>query len=122
MSPLLQKWAADFPKQLQNMLQKNHIALGDSQLVDAPTTKFHIIVKGYSRELLLIDKCKPLTTEDIQDLKVDCWLASPVIDELPHDVLAEIKQKKGNKNFVMLDPQGYLRLVDGKGYVTSKES
>ncbi|HEY6757444.1 MAG TPA: PfkB family carbohydrate kinase [Nitrososphaera sp.] len=119
---LATKVGADFPKQLQNMLKMNDIALGDSQLVDAPTTKFQIVTQGYSRELLLIDRCKPLTTEDIQDIKVDCWLASPVIDELPHDVLAAIKQKKGNKNFVMLDPQGYLRLVDGKGYVTSKES
>ena len=119
---LATKAGVDFPKQLQNMLKMNDIALGDSQLVDAPTTKFQIVTQGYSRELLLIDRCKPLTTEDIQDIKVDCWLASPVIDELPHDVLAAIKQKKGNKNFVMLDPQGYLRLVDGTGYVTSKES
>jgi sugar/nucleoside kinase (ribokinase family) len=70
---------------------------------------------------VLIDKCKPLTPEDIHDMKVDCWLASPVIDELPQKVLAALKQNRGKKNFVMLDPQGYLRLVDHKGYVTLKE-
>ena len=31
------------------------------------------------------------------------------------------KAEQGQKNFVMLDPQGYLRLVDYKGYVTLKD-
>jgi sugar/nucleoside kinase (ribokinase family) len=119
---LATKVGNDLPKHLHNMLQKNDITLGDGQLVDAPTTKFQIIAHGYSRQLLLIDKCKPLTIEDIQDMKVDCWLASPVIDELPQDVLTAIKQNRGKKNFVMLDPQGYLRLVDSEGYITLKES
>ena len=90
-------------------------------MVDAPTTKFQIISQGDSRQLLLSDKCKPLTVKDIQDMKVDCWLVSPVIDELPQDVLAAIKQNRDKKNFVMLDPQGFLRLVDYKGYVTLKD-
>jgi sugar/nucleoside kinase (ribokinase family) len=118
---LATKVGNDLPKQLHNILQKNAILLGEGQLVDAPTTKFRIITHGYSRQLVLIDKCKPLTPEDIHDMKVDCWLASPVIDELPQKVLAAIKQNRGKKNFVMLDPQGYLRLVDHKGYVTLKE-
>ena len=118
---LATKVGNDLPKQVHNILQKNAIILGEGQLVDAPTTKFRIITHGYSRQLMLIDKCKALTPEDIQDMKVDCWLASPVIDELPQKVLAEIKQNRGKKNFVMLDPQGYLRLVDHKGYVTLKE-
>jgi sugar/nucleoside kinase (ribokinase family) len=54
-------------------------------------------------------------------MKVDCWLASPVIDEVPFDVLAAIKQNKGKKNFVMLDPQGYMRTVDDNGNVTIKD-
>jgi sugar/nucleoside kinase (ribokinase family) len=119
---LATKVGNDLPKQLHNMLKKNDITLGDSQLVDAPTTKFQIIAQGDSRQLLLIERCKPLTTEDIKYMNVDCWLASPVIDELPQDVLTAIKQNRGKKNFVMLDPQGYLRLVNHKGYVTLKES
>src|SRR5215210_8823242 len=84
---LATKVGNDLPTRLQNILQKNAITLGEGQLVDAPTTKFQIINHGYSRQLLLIDKCKPLTPEDIHDMKVDCWLASPVIDELPQKVL-----------------------------------
>lgn len=118
---LITKVGNDLPKELLNILQNNDIILSDSMRVDAPTTKFQIDSRDDSRQLLLSDKCKPLSVEDIQDIKVDCWLASPVIDELPEDVLAAIKQNKGKKNFVMLDPQGYLRLVDHKGSVTLKD-
>ena len=118
---LVTKVGNDFPKELFNMLQNNDIILSDNVRVDAPTTKFQIDSQGDSRQLLLSDKCKPISIEDVQDMKVDCWLASPVIDELPQDVLAAIKQNRGKKNFVMLDPQGYLRLVDYKGSVTLKD-
>jgi sugar/nucleoside kinase (ribokinase family) len=118
---LVTKVGNDLPKELFNMLQNNNIILSDDVRVDAPTTKFQIDSQGDSRQLLLTDKCKPLSVKDIQDVKVDCWLASPVIDELPQDVLAAIKQNRGKKNFVMLDPQGYLRLIDCKGYVILKD-
>jgi sugar/nucleoside kinase (ribokinase family) len=120
---LVTKVGNDLPKELvDTMLHNNGIVLNDGAVVvDSPTTKFHIISHGYSRQLLLNDKCIPLSVKDIQDIKVDCWLASPVMDELPQDVLAAIKQNRGKKNFVMLDPQGYLRLVDHKGYVTLKD-
>lgn len=111
----------DLPRESFNMLQNNDLVLNDNMRIDAPTTKFQIDCQGDSRQLLLSDKCKPISVEDIHGMKVDCWLASPVIDELPQDVLAAIKQNRGKKNFVMLDPQGYLRLVDHKGYVTLKE-
>lgn len=119
---LVTKVGNDLPEELLDMLQENDIMLKDNMKVDAPTTKFQIDSQGDSRQLLLGDKCKPISVNDIEDMKVDCWLASPVIDELPQDVLAAIKQNRGKKNFVMLDPQGYLRLVDHKGYVTLKGS
>lgn len=86
---LATKVGNDLPKRAHDILQKNAITFREGQSVDAPTTKFQILAHGYSRQLLLIDKCKPLTPEDIRDMKVDCWLASPVIDELPQNVLAK---------------------------------
>jgi sugar/nucleoside kinase (ribokinase family) len=118
---LVSKVGNDLPRELFSILQNNGIILSERMRVDAPTTKFQIDSQGDSRQLLLSDKCKPISIEDIQDMKVDCWLASPVMDELPQDVLAAIKQNRGEKNFVMLDPQGYLRLVDHKGSVTLKD-
>jgi sugar/nucleoside kinase (ribokinase family) len=119
---IVTKVGNDLSEELFHMLRDNDIMLKDNMKVDAPTTKFQIDSQGDSRQLLLSDKCKPISVKDIKDMKVDCWLASPVIDELPQDVLAAIKQNRGEKNFVMLDPQGYLRLVDHKGYVTLKDS
>jgi sugar/nucleoside kinase (ribokinase family) len=118
---LVSKVGNDFPKELFTMLRNNHIILGDNAKVDASTTKFQIDSQGNSRQLRLSDKCKPIAVEDVQEIKVDCWLASPVIDELPQDVFTAIKQNRGKKNFVMLDPQGYVRLVNLKGSVTLKE-
>jgi sugar/nucleoside kinase (ribokinase family) len=112
------KVGKDFPKDLDEMLQNNSIILNERHFVDAATTRFEIISNGESRQLYLSVKCDPLTVEDIRDMNADCWLASPVMDELPDAVLAEIKQNKGKKNFIMLDPQGYLRRADDKGYVT----
>jgi sugar/nucleoside kinase (ribokinase family) len=119
---LVTKVGKDVSKELYNMLQKNDIMMGENMMVDGPSTRFQIDSQGDYRQLMLYDKCKPITVEDIQGMKVDCWLASPVIDELPKDVLAAIKQNRGKKNFVMLDPQGYLRVVDDEGYVTMKDN
>ena len=118
---LISKVGNDFPKELLAMLRNDNIILDEKFRVDAPTTKFQIDTQGDSRQLRLSDKCKPITVEDVQEMKVDCWLASPVIDELPQDVFTAIKQNRGKKNFVMLDPQGYIRLVNHKGSVTLRE-
>jgi sugar/nucleoside kinase (ribokinase family) len=118
---LVTKTGRDLPGELYYTLQKNNIMLSDSVLVDSPTTKFLIISHGNSRDLKLQDKCEPITVEDIQKTKADCWLVSPVIDELPQDVLVEIKHNRGKKNFVMLDPQGYLRVVDDRGWIVIRD-
>ncbi|MDQ3872966.1 MAG: PfkB family carbohydrate kinase [Thermoproteota archaeon] len=115
---LATKVGKDFPKEMYEVLQSNNIKLGDKQFTDAPTTRFRIFLEGDSRQLTLNVKCKPVTADDIKGMDVDCWLASPVFDEVPPTVLAAIKKNKGKKNFIMLDPQGYLRLVDQKGRIT----
>jgi sugar/nucleoside kinase (ribokinase family) len=114
---LATKVGKDFPKGLHKMLESNNIRLNYRHLVDDPTTRFEIISEGDSRRLLLNVKCKPMTLEDVEEINADCWLASPVFDELPEAVLAAIKEKAARKNFVMLDPQGYLRKIDQNGCV-----
>lgn len=118
---LATKVGRDFSRGLLETLRNNKIVLNDLQIVDAETTRFEIIAKGDSRELFLSVKCNPLTVEDIQQLNVDCWLVSPVIDELPHEVLSEVKRVRGRKNFIMLDPQGYLRKVEDNGHITLRQ-
>lgn len=110
----------DFPQAMHRMLSDNDIILSDRQVSDAPTTRFSLVPEGDSRRLMLSSKCDQLDADEIREMKVDCWLASPVIDEVPKDVLDAIKQNRGKKDFVMLDPQGYMRTVGTGGQVALK--
>jgi sugar/nucleoside kinase (ribokinase family) len=111
----------DFQQQIVQSLLDERLTVSDRQTVDAPTTRFSLGTQGDSRFLVLVSKCIPLDPDEIKDTKVDCWLISPVIDEVPPSVFAAIKQNRGKKNFVMLDPQGYMRRVDLAGNVTLKD-
>lgn len=111
----------DFPLDKRNFLLEHKIAIKSEQFVDSPTTRFSLAAEGDSRRLVLQSKCDPISANEIKEMKVDCWLVSPVIDEVPLDVLAAIKQNKGKKNFLMLDPQGYMRLVDSAGQVSFRD-
>jgi sugar/nucleoside kinase (ribokinase family) len=112
----------DFPQEMHKMLRDNDIILSDRQVSNAPTTRFGLIPEGDSRRLVLSAKCDPLNDDEINEMKVDCWLASPVIDEVPSNVLVAIKRNRGKKDFVMLDPQGYIRTVGVEGQLTLKNN
>ena len=107
---------SDFTDESRNVLRDSNINLRTNHVVGAPTTRFTLETEGDGRQLVLQSRCDPLTGQDISEMKVDCWLASPVIDEVPSGVLEAIKRNRGKKGFVMLDPQGYMRQVgpDGK--------
>jgi sugar/nucleoside kinase (ribokinase family) len=111
----------DFPQEMHKSLRDRDIIVSDRQVADSPTTRFSLVSEGDSRRLVLSSKCDPLTAGEIKDMKVDCWIASPVIDEVPPEVLAAIKQNRGRKDFVMLDPQGYIRTVGSDGQVELKD-
>lgn len=108
----------DFPAGGRKMLQDNDLIVSDRQVVNAPTTRFNIISEDDSRRLVLQARCGRLDADEIREMNVDCWLVSPVIDEVQPDVLNAIKQNRGKKDFVMLDPQGYMRQVESNGQVT----
>lgn len=116
---LATKVGGDFPEDRRRFLRDNSIALKEWHVAaGAPTTRFGLEVEGTSRRLVLQAKCAPLTVQEIERMSVDCWIVSPVIDEVPADVLAAIKKNGGKKNFVMLDPQGYMRQVGRTGQIT----
>ncbi len=119
---LATKVGKDFPDSYRNMLRDNNITLHDSNIAAGQTTRFVLEQDGGSRRLSLASRCVPVAEQDISAMKVDCWIASPVIDEIPSPVLEAIKKNRGKKDFVMLDPQGYMRNVGSNGQVTLKES
>ena len=97
---LYTKYGNDFP--LQEQL--NNFKTPKSNLLsEEKTTKFKIQLDGSDRKLFLKEKC---ATIDFVDSKTDGLIISPVFDEISPDVFSKIKN---NSNFIILDPQGFLR-------------
>jgi sugar/nucleoside kinase (ribokinase family) len=118
---LATKVGRDFPAEARRLLDNEKILLQERQFVEAPTTRFSISYDNGSRRLNLQARCAPLSASDIEYMKVDCWLVSPVYDEVPRELLKGIKAHRGLKDFVMLDPQGYMRHADGSGNISIQE-
>lgn len=115
---LATKVGKDFSQDSRLMLHNNGINIEDTHITDSPTTRFRIILKKESRELFLLSKCSPITVEDIKEIETDCWIVSPIIDEIPYSVLKEIVNDNDNVEFVMLDPQGYIRTTTPDGRIS----
>jgi sugar/nucleoside kinase (ribokinase family) len=115
---LATKVGKDFSQDSRIMLHNNGINIEDTHITDSPTTRFRIILKKESRDLFLLSKCSPITIEDIKDIETDCWIVSPIIDEIPYSVLKEIVNDNNNVEFVMLDPQGYIRTTTPDGRIS----
>jgi sugar/nucleoside kinase (ribokinase family) len=103
-----------------HILKRGGITLEPSGMSSLPTTKFLIQTLGRSRKLTLESNCEKIRLSDVERIKTDGWLISPVLDEVPETVLEYIKNNPGKKNFVMLDPQGYTRMVDPSGMIEIK--
>jgi sugar/nucleoside kinase (ribokinase family) len=104
------------------MLENEKLLIPQRSIVNVPTTKFGISAGNDSRRLTLLAKCLPIDPKDIEGTKVDCWIASPVYDEVSTEVMQAIKKNNGSKNFVMLDPQGFMRIADNNGNITLAEN
>ena len=116
---LVTKVGEDLPEDKRNFLKRN-LNLDIKQFEkNCFTTKFSIRQCDDTREVILLSKCNPLTVEDVDDIDADAWIVSPVIDEVPLDVLSAITKKS---KFVMLDPQGYLRKVQPSGVISLAKS
>jgi sugar/nucleoside kinase (ribokinase family) len=113
------KVGTDFPKEIEQDLKQKGIMIKEHMHAKAfNTTRFYIRQEKEGRQLYLQKKCAPLVKEDIQGIQTDCWMVSPVLDEIPTDVLEAIVKDGGARNFVMLDPQGYTRVVNPGGRIS----
>ena len=94
------KFGSDFS--LAGYLNEQKIKLEDT-MSDKPTTQFTLEILGSERTLFLENQC-----ESINDVSLDSdsVLISPVFDEISNEAFMKIKR---NTNFVLLDPQGFLR-------------
>jgi len=102
---------------------KNHgISLNASYNSDLPTTRF--ILKNYEndRELFLESKCNAIDIEEIKKVETNCWIISPVFDEVSVDILQYLTSRREKNQFIMLDPQGYTRAADPTGRISILKS
>jgi len=99
---LYTKFGNDFPKDL---LLGNNINFEDS-LSEQSTTRFKIIINGSDRTLFLQNVCESI---EYSQINADGVIISPVYHEISNDVYKKIKN---DSNFIILDPQGFLRQID----------
>lgn len=119
---LFTHFGKDLDPQYLDYLKNQGISFNDPHYSDLPTTRF--VLKNFEtdRELTLESKCVTLDIEEIKNVKANCWIISPVFDEVPLDILQYLSSTKMEGNqFVMLDPQGYTRAVDPEGRVSIRK-
>ena len=94
------KFGSDF--QLVNYLTEQKIIFEDA-LSTKPTTQFILNLVNSERTLFLQNKCESISSVT---LDTDNVIISPLFDEISIELFEKIKK---NANFVLLDPQGFLR-------------
>jgi len=92
-------------------LENKNIFLSTDSVSNNPTTRFLLKIFGTERELYLKTKCDPI---EFGKSNADGAIVSPVFDEVSEDILDLIRE---NFEFLLLDPQGYLRRIDNTGKV-----
>ena len=118
---LFTHFGKDLDHQYIEYLRNQGVVFNNLQPSDLPTTRF--VLKNFEtdRELTLQSKCIPLDIEEIRSVNANCWIISPVFDEVPLDILQYLVSSRKEKQFVMLDPQGYTRIVDLEGRVSIRK-
>ena len=104
----------------KRFLLNEGIRITDYPLNHHATTRHRLTLnsdKNTTRSLLF-SKCGEIAIDDIREIETDCWLVSPVIDEVPENVLRSIILHGGKRDFVMVDPHGYTRKVNSSGEIT----
>ncbi|MDX1596969.1 MAG: ribokinase, partial [Nitrosopumilaceae archaeon] len=97
------KFGADFPTQYFSDNKINY----DNSLSQKPTTRFEIDISGIDRTLKLKHECEPI---EISSFDSDGTIVSPIYHEISDDNYEKIKS---NSNFLLVDPQGFLRTNSG---------
>jgi len=101
------KFGNDFPTQY---FYENKIKF-ENALSDHPTTRFEIDIDGADRTLKLKNECEPL---EFSKFDSDGTIVSPIFNEISSEVYSKIKS---NSNFLLIDPQGFLRKTDSDNNV-----
>ena len=108
---LFTHFGKDLDSKYLEYLTKHGIIFNSFKHSELPTTRFVLRNFEDDRELTLNSNCSPIDIEEIKNVKSDCWIISPVFEEVSVELLRYLATTS-EKGFVMLDPQGYTRTVD----------
>jgi sugar/nucleoside kinase (ribokinase family) len=109
---LFTKFGPDFPKQY---LTENKINFANSES-KKNTTKFSISINGSDRTLKLENECEPI---DYSSVSADGHILSPIYHEISDDTFKKIKD---DSNFLLVDPQGFLRQKDSQNNIVLEKT
>jgi sugar/nucleoside kinase (ribokinase family) len=119
---LFTHFGKDLDTKYHEYLKKQGISFNVTNSLDLPTTRFILRNFENDRELILESKCSALDIEEIKSAKSDCWIISPVFDEVSFDILQYLASAREKNQFIMLDPQGYTRSVDSAGRISVRSN
>ena len=102
------KFGSDFT--LADYLTEQKIVF-ENAFSTEPTTQFTLQLLNSERTLFLKNKCEIINNVI---LDTDSVIISPLFDEIPLELFEKIKN---DVNFVLLDPQGFLRRVNSENKI-----
>lgn len=119
---LFTHFGKDLDTKYVEYLKRQGISFNVTNSLNLPTTRFILRNFENDRELILESKCSALDIEEIKSAKSDCWIISPVFDEVSLDILQYLASAREKNQFILLDPQGYTRSVDSAGRISIRSN
>jgi len=117
---LVTKYGSDLGNEYLSFFKKHGLTLnGSNTCSKCLTTRFIIKVIKDSRELYLESESEDIMISDIESIKTNAWLISPILNEISPAVLNVLIKK--NDSFRIIDPQGFTRAVDVEGKIFIKK-
>ncbi|MDE1765385.1 MAG: ribokinase [Thaumarchaeota archaeon] len=92
-------------------LENKGLFLPQDSASNNQTTRFLLKILGVDRELYLKAKCDAV---ELHNSDADGIIISPVFDEVSEDALDKVRE---DSDFLLLDPQGYLRRIDNNNKI-----
>ena len=110
---LYTKFGPNYP--LEEFFKENKINIPDA-LSSQSTTRFKIELNGSDRKLFIENMCEKINYMENEN---DGIIISPVFDEISLETYSQIKN---HDNFVLLDPQGFLREKNTNNEISLKRT
>ena len=110
---LYTKFGPNYP--LEEFFKENKIITPDA-LSSKTTTKFRIELNNSDRKLFVENMCDKINFIENND---DGTIISPVFDEISSETYSQIKN---SNNFILLDPQGFLREKNNSNEISLKRT